>query len=625
MTRSAMSIAVLMALLSHDQQALGNITADSQISVQDIRVGLTSENTRLVFDLSGPVEYRLSTLENPSRVVLELPGGQSNILAESVALQGTHIRGFRADNLAQGSLSYLIAIDPGTDVRAFALQPHEDRGQRLVLDLHNSAGAPFTAESGAEHAASPEYAALDPRRASASPHRPPPTTASSSPAEPRDYAGEWSGYVSFDSRLFFQSPAFADQEDQDFSLAFKPEYYVDWANGSQQFGFSPFFRYDTADDQRTHADIRELYWRIEHDRWIAKAGVDIVFWGVTESQHLVDIINQTDLVENIDGEEKLGQPMLNLDYLSDWGNWQLYVLPYFRERTFPGKHGRLRTEPAVDTRRPEYESGSKEQHVDFALRWSHYFGDWDIGLAQFSGTSREPYLLPDDSSGKLRLIPLYLQIDQTSLDAQATKGAWLWKLEAIYNQNNLDNYYAYVGGFERTSFGVANTPIDLGMLLEYHYDERGDEATNGLQSDIYLGLRLTTNDIASTMALAGILYDTDTDSVFGNIEASRRLSEAWTLRLVSSVGLRAVVPCQFQQTRSAPRLARLRCPPPQRTSHRGSATPAPPAAGGCPPRRRLPFHWLLRPLRPWRVNSEQCKMQTCYEPCNTFSNRSQRG
>ncbi len=346
-----------------------------------------------------------------------------------------------------------------------------------------------------------------------------------------EYWEEWSGVLSFESRLFPQSPEFPDQQDQDFSLVIKPEYFREWAGGDQQFAFSPFFRYDTADDQRTHADIRELYWLAERGQWVGKVGMDIVFWGVTESQHLVDIINQTDLVENIDSEEKLGQPMINLDYLSNWGNWQFYILPYFRERTFPGKHGRLRTDPEVDTRNPQYQSDDEEQHIDFAARWSHHIGDWDIGLAHFRGTAREPFLTLDNANGELRLLPVYLQIDQSSLDAQVTKGAWLWKLEAIYNQNTLQDFYAYVGGFERTTFGVAQTAADLGVLVEYHYDERGDESTLGLQSDVYVGVRLTANDLPGTMALAGILYDTDTQAVFGNIEASRRLGENWTLAL----------------------------------------------------------------------------------------------
>lgn len=529
MNRSALASAILLTIMSYGGRVLGESAVAPAIKVKDIRVGQTAEKTRLVFDLSGPVSYSLSTLDNPSRVVIDLPGSQTAVDHSVDPLPGTLMQGIRLDDRVQGSLRYIVDVAPGTDARAFLLKPYENQGDRLVIDLHNAQAA--TRNQSAGNATLAQSFTSTPPVEPGTRVRPPPTTASSVHTEPREYSGEWSGYLSLDTRYFFQSPEFPDQQDQNFSAAFKPEYYVDWADGEQQLGFSPFFRYDTADDQRTHADIRELYWRLEQARVVAKVGVDVVFWGVTESQHLVDIINQTDLVENIDGEEKLGQPMVNLDYLSDWGNWQFYFLPYFRERTFPGKHGRLRTEPAVDTRNPEYESGSEQKHQDFAVRWSHNIGDWDIGLAQFSGTSREPYLLPDYASGTLRLIPLYQQIDQTSLDAQATKGAWLWKLEAIYNQNNLGNYYAYVGGFERTSFGVADTPADVGMLAEYHYDERGDEATLGLQSDLYLGLRLSANDIASTMALVGILYDTDTQSVFGNIEASRRLSEAWTLRM----------------------------------------------------------------------------------------------
>ena len=40
--------------------------------------------------------------------------------------------------------------------------------------------------------------------------------------------------------------------------------------------------------------------------WSLSIGLGKVFWGVTEFNHLVDVINQTDLVEGIDGEAKLG-------------------------------------------------------------------------------------------------------------------------------------------------------------------------------------------------------------------------------------------------------------------------------------------------------------------------------
>jgi hypothetical protein len=127
-----------------------------------------------------------------------------------------------------------------------------------------------------------------------------------------------------------------------------------------------------------------------------------------------------------------------------------------------------------------------------------------------------------------------MQIEQTSLDVQATKGAWLWKLEAVYNTNDLEDYFASVAGFEYTQFGLFDSAADLGWLLEYHYDERDEDSLwslSALQSDVFAGVRYTGNDIAGTRVLAGVIVDIDNQSTFGNMEAIRRLGEAWTISL----------------------------------------------------------------------------------------------
>ena len=103
--------------------------------------------------------------------------------------------------------------------------------------------------------------------------------------------------------------------------------------------------------------MRELLYQRVFDQAELRVGIGRVFWGVTESYKLVDVINQTDLVENVDREDKLGQPLVNLTFVRDWGALDLYVLPGFRERTYPGREGRLRSEPLVDTNRATYESG----------------------------------------------------------------------------------------------------------------------------------------------------------------------------------------------------------------------------------------------------------------------------
>jgi hypothetical protein len=353
-------------------------------------------------------------------------------------------------------------------------------------------------------------------------------------------AGEWSGFIELQGRYFPQQAMRRDQSDQLLSIAIQPEYYQRWDGGRQSLLFTPFIRWDSEDDERTHGDIRELIWTYAGEGWEVKAGIGKVFWGVTEALHLVDVINQTDLIENPDGEQKLGQPMFKLSLEKDWGIIDLYALPGFRERTYPGKAGRLRSHPRVDTDRVAYQSDREDRHIDLALRWSHYIGDWDIGLAHFDGTNRDPLLSPGlNSNGEIILIPTYEQMRQTGLDLQATKGDWLWKLEAIHRSSDSDSYNAAAGGFEYTLVGIAQSDMDLGLLGEYLYDNRGDEATAPFENDIFIGLRLTANDVDGSELLAGIIKDLDDDGMMFNLEASRRIGNDWKtgaqLRLWSDI------------------------------------------------------------------------------------------
>lgn len=344
-------------------------------------------------------------------------------------------------------------------------------------------------------------------------------------------AHELSGYVAAEGRLFFNDPLFPEQDRNDGSFAFQPEYYHEWEDGPS-FLFVPFGRLDSADSERTHFDIRELNYLWPTEDWELRLGIGKVFWGVTEFVHLVDIVNQTDLVENIDEEDKLGQPMVHLSVPRDWGILDMFLLPYFRERTFPGRKGRLRHALVVDTDHPMYESDDEEHHVDFAARYSHTVGDLDFGIYHFIGTGREPTLLPGaDKKGRPVLIPYYEQINQTGLDLQLVAGQWLWKLESLYRTGQGDDFFASVGGFEYTFVGVAESNMDLGVIGEYAYDERRDNATTVYENDVMFGLRLAANDAESTELLAGLIQDLDSPTRALSVEASCRLGSNWKLSL----------------------------------------------------------------------------------------------
>ena len=340
-------------------------------------------------------------------------------------------------------------------------------------------------------------------------------------------AGEWSGHIGVEYRGFAHAPLDPPQHRNYFSVSAQPEYRHKWDGGTQSITFVPFARASQYDDERSHADIRELTWIKAGTAHEWRVGVRKVFWGVTESQHLVDIVNQTDLVENPDAEEKLGQPMINLALIRDWGTLDLYALTGFRERTFPGREGRLRTIPPVDTDRAQYESSRERERVDLAARWHVSRGDWEIGVTQFAGTAREPRFVPGlDDNGAPVLIPYYDLIHQTGLDVQATQGAWLWKLEAIRRSGQGPRFAAATAGFEYTLAGVFGSGMDLGLLAEYLYDDRGDTAPTPFQDDVFLGMRLGFNDERSSEALLGAIIDRASHARLWSLEASRRIGRS---------------------------------------------------------------------------------------------------
>ena len=354
-------------------------------------------------------------------------------------------------------------------------------------------------------------------------------------ARAEDGALSVSGYVAGDVRVFPQNRLHGDQKEQTVnpSLVLKPELAYETNGGNDRLVFVPFARIDAQDGERTHADIREAKWLHVGEGWDLRLGIDKVFWGVTESRHLVDIINQTDAVEDVDGEDKLGQPMVNVGFQRDWGDLNLMVMPYHRERTFPGQEGRLRAAVVVDTDRAVYEHSLGRMHPDMAIRYATFIGDYDIGLSHFRGTSREPRaVLGANEAGTPVFVPHYDIIDQTGVDFQATIEEWLWKLEGIYRQGHGKDFAAVSGGLEYTFFGIVGEAGDLGVIAEYHYDRRDATAPGTIyNADFFLGGRITLNDEDDTDFLAGVLVDRFTGAQSYSMEADTRLTDQWTAEI----------------------------------------------------------------------------------------------
>ncbi len=373
-----------------------------------------------------------------------------------------------------------------------------------------------------------------------------------------DFA-ELRGEASVETILFPEDPLFAGQEHNSLSFAIEPTGTLEW-NGVEGLGgadvtatLRPFLRIDTRDGERTHFDLREAKVDLRFGDTDVTIGSDIVFWGKTEVDQLVDVVNQVDGVEGTDGEDKLGQPMVAVRRIVEVGDFSgqasAFYFPYFRERTFLGEESRLRPALVVDGDDARYESGAEEWTPSFAARLAGFYGDFDVGIHAFHGLSRDPAFevngvaFTDGQPVPTSLRPVYGRISQIGFDGQYTSGATLWKAEAIgrLDQRNLafekEDYAAVIAGLEHTLYGIAETNADLGLIAEYAYDSRGSRALTPFENDLVLGARLALNDAQDTSALFTAAVDTETAETVLRLEGERRLGDSFKLEIVGQAFL----------------------------------------------------------------------------------------
>ncbi|MCC1498331.1 hypothetical protein [Alcanivorax sp. 1008] len=343
-------------------------------------------------------------------------------------------------------------------------------------------------------------------------------------------AWEWRGEAGLEGRYFTAGPGAADYWHNG-SAYLQGQLLHEWNDRRDLFTFTPFYRIDENDDQRTHGDIRELMWIHVADQWESRIGIGKVFWGVTEGRHLVDIINQTDAVEQQDMESKLGQPMINLSVVRDWGTLDFYLLPGFRERTYGGVDGRPSLPLPVESDAARYASSAEDKRIDGAVRWQQMFGSLQIALSHFSGTGREPLLFVN--LFEFQFEPYYPVIEQSGMELQYLLGGWLFKAEAIRRSGNRFERAMHAAdvGFEFTQPGVFGSGLDLGWIAEYLWEDRDERFVSPFASDVLVGNRLTFNDIASTELLWGLIWDPDSGDRIYTLESSRRFGSQWRATL----------------------------------------------------------------------------------------------
>src|SRR2546423_4380297 len=102
----------------------------------EARLGADASRTRLVLDLSRPIEIAAFTLADPYRVVIDLPQVTFQLPARTGENGRGLIKAFRYGLVMQGGSRVVVdATGPVRIDKAFVLEPIDNQPARLVLDL----------------------------------------------------------------------------------------------------------------------------------------------------------------------------------------------------------------------------------------------------------------------------------------------------------------------------------------------------------------------------------------------------------------------------------------------------------------------------------------------------------
>lgn len=107
----------------------------AQVDVNNVRMWPAPDHTRIVFDITGPLEHRLFTLEDPDRVVIDLLGAAAQ--PQAIQSVGGSALVARVRSAARGDHDLRFVLDLNGPVRpkSFLLKPNSSYGHRLVIDL----------------------------------------------------------------------------------------------------------------------------------------------------------------------------------------------------------------------------------------------------------------------------------------------------------------------------------------------------------------------------------------------------------------------------------------------------------------------------------------------------------
>jgi len=112
--------------------------------ISAFRVWTDPEKTRAVLDLSERTEYRLFTLQDPDRVVIDINDGGVRRALDFKSDHAGVISSVRHGTPEKNTLRVVFDLNSTSKIKSFLLEPTAQYGHRLVIDLYPEGGSSKT-------------------------------------------------------------------------------------------------------------------------------------------------------------------------------------------------------------------------------------------------------------------------------------------------------------------------------------------------------------------------------------------------------------------------------------------------------------------------------------------------
>ena len=204
--------------------------------------------------------------------------------------------------------------------------------------------------------------------------------------------------------------------------------------------------------------IREFYIQAGFDKWVIRAGKQVVVWGETDGDVINDVVSPRDLSEFVfmDLEDaRLGQYMVSMDYYSKLGDFFCFFTldPGFNDAPPRGtRYFREKYSSVVMRDDPRFFQG------EIGVKWKNIYDKFEISLMTASLLGNDRVIVGND---KETWRGVYGRYNFYGIGASYTIGGFLLKMDAAFKKDflfqSMEKFFQYSpeqGNVWDTAFGM---------------------------------------------------------------------------------------------------------------------------------------------------------------------------